>query len=813
MKPSVKSWTAPPTLALVARREWSIRAHLALFAALLLVPAILFSAYLINRSRAHQLAQAEGRVVQLAVDLADDISNELERGVTILQTLALSGNLERGEYEVLHAHAKRILEGRFDVFLLLEPNGRQIVNTFEPYGTALPSYGDPVALAKAVETRKPLVTDLFHGRTRKAWVINILYPVLSDEHVHRVLVLSLTADRIRQILAAQQLEGEWTTGVSDSNHILIARTRLHEEFVGKSLTPELIEASHKLKVPHRIASVDGRAIVRAVANTRLADWTVAAAVNEAGLYAGARTSSRDLALAGLALLAISAGLVGFLGQRFASSMRTLARPATGEPVLSSVREANEAAALLARAMGEVRQRNETLRLALSSGYAVAFTWDIECNAVVRLFSSEPGLAPTEHGADTFEGVEKVVHPEDRATFRSNVQAALDEPDRHYRNAYRLVRPDGTIRWLEERGTVERRSDNTPVRLVGISIDVTDNKLAAMEVQRSERRFRELADSMPQLVWTADANGSVTYFNQRREEYRTKGIVAGKWQSLIHADDLERTRLAWQHAVETCSDYECEHRVMRADGSYRWQLSRAKPFRHEQGTVWYGTATDIHDLKEREERINQLLKEVNHRSKNLLAVVLSVARQTSRAGTPAEFVDRLTSRVQGLSASQDLLVKAEWRGVDLEELIRAQLAPYQDLVDTRIRLTGPALRLEAAAAQVIGMALHELVTNAAIHGALAGSGMVDVDWQVAQEGVPPQFRLSWRESGGPAISRPARQGFGHTVLMRTTEHALGGRCALDFPESGMVWTLTAPLDRVVHSQADREFALTAGGARG
>ncbi len=783
---------------------WPIRAHLSLFAVLLLVPAIAFSAFLIQRAGAQQLAQAEARVVQLAVDLADDISNELERGVTILETLALSGSLERGEYSALHTHAKRILERRSDLFVVLDASGQHIVNSLVPLGSARPQYGNPEAFAKVVATRKPMVTDMFYGNTRKTWVINILYPVLRDGAVDRVLVLSLTADRVRRILHSQQLEGDWTSSVSDSRHALIARTRLHEEFVGKPLTPDLVAAGIEQGRPHRITGVDGRPVVRAVAQTRLAAWTVAVAVSEASLYAGVHSSVRGLILGGLALLALSAGLVGIQGQRLGSSIRALARPSPGggEPLRSPVLEVNEAAALLWRAMADVRHRDETLRLALSAAYAVAFTWDIDSNVVVRLFSSEPGLAATEEATDSFEGVAKVVHPDDRAAFKANVQVALSGIGQLYRNEYRLVRPDGEVRWLDEWGTVERNPDGSPLRLVGISIDVTDRKLAAAALVASEQRFRELADSMPQLVWTADSSGSVTYFNRRREEYRTAGNEPGRWQATIHPDELGRTRKAWRDAVASTTDYECEHRVQRADGSFRWQLSRARPFQHAHGTVWYGTATDIHDLKDREERINMLLKEVNHRSKNLLSVVLSVARQTSRAGTPAEFVERLTSRVQGLSASQDLLVKSEWRGVGLEELVRAQLAPYQDLVDTRIRLAGPSLKVDASAAQTIGMAVHELATNAAVHGALSGSGTVDITWQVVDDGASPRLRLSWQERDGPTVTRPAHTGFGHTVLLRTTEHALGGRCELTYADAGLTWTLSAPLDRVADRPADR-----------
>jgi PAS domain S-box-containing protein len=228
--------------------------------------------------------------------------------------------------------------------------------------------------------------------------------------------------------------------------------------------------------------------------------------------------------------------------------------------------------------------------------------------------------------------------------------------------------------------------------------------------------------------------------------------------------------------------------------------------------------DITDRKQAEAKIRLLMREVNHRTGNLLSIVQAIVRQTAKGADPLTFAAELSDRIAGLAASQTLLVHNEWRGIDIAGLVRSQIAQYADRGGDRVSIGGPALLLRPAAAQAIGMALHELTSNARRHGALSdAAGRVDVDWEldmvtkpgVAKPGVTkpgatesggtePGFVLRWREHGGPKVVRPMPAGsgqpigFGQKVIATMTEAAVHGRAEIEYGEAGMTWRLWAPI---------------------
>jgi PAS domain S-box-containing protein len=326
------------------------------------------------------------------------------------------------------------------------------------------------------------------------------------------------------------------------------------------------------------------------------------------------------------------------------------------------------------------------------------------------------------------------------------------------------------------------------------------KRAEDELRHSEEHFRLLADSVPQLVWTARPDGRIDYANAHREHYGSGGVSRTDWETIIHPDDRRATAEAWIRASEAGATYEKEHRLMVSGKGYAWHLSRAAPLLDETGAVvrWYGTTTDINEAKLREEKIRSLLAEVNHRSRNLLAVAQSIARQSVLgAETARKFEQKYSRRLLALLASQELLTEHQWGGVPLAALIKSQTRdPSFDFTD-RISVEGPPVLLTPAATQTLGLAMHELFSNARRYGALSGdTGKVTIIWKIDDADGPSMFEMEWREWGGPPVSETPTLGFGRILIERMVAQGLNASAELTFGANGAVWRMRAPIDNVV-----------------
>ena len=189
-----------------------------------------------------------------------------------------------------------------------------------------------------------------------------------------------------------------------------------------------------------------------------------------------------------------------------------------------------------------------------------------------------------------------------------------------------------------------------------------------------------------------------------------------------------------------------------------------------------------------------MREVTHRSKNLLAIIQAMARQTVKDSiTAAEFEQRFSARLRGLAASHDLLAARDWHGAAVEDIVRWQLGAALENAGDRITIEGPSLFLTPEAAQNIGLAFNELSSNATRFGALSNpEGRIAIRWALdPTETVPRRFHVSWQESGGPEVSQPRRYGFGHKVVERLAARALDGNVSLTFAASGVQWSLHIP----------------------
>lgn len=215
--------------------------------------------------------------------------------------------------------------------------------------------------------------------------------------------------------------------------------------------------------------------------------------------------------------------------------------------------------------------------------------------------------------------------------------------------------------------------------------------------------------------------------------------------------------------------------------------------------WIGFVVDLSDRASREERMRETMGEMTHRSKNMLTVVRSLARQIAHTSQDMESFDRrFSDRLIALAAAQDVLMRQDWTVASLHEIVAAQIAHVGEHLGTRLNLTGPELGVDARAARAIGMAVHELATNATKYGALSREeGRVDLSWTYDPSAVCP-VTISWCESGGPRVVAPTTRGFGQVVVETITARSLGAKVRYDFLPGGVEWELGLPADYLVNA---------------
>jgi PAS domain S-box-containing protein len=289
-------------------------------------------------------------------------------------------------------------------------------------------------------------------------------------------------------------------------------------------------------------------------------------------------------------------------------------------------------------------------------------------------------------------------------------------------------------------------------------------------------------------------------------YSEAELLAMTVWDITHPDEREREREreAMRRVIAgELSVYDAEKRYIRKDGTPVWVQVTANIIRDKSGRPLRSMAViqDITERKEHAEKEHLLMREMSHRAKNTLSVVDAIAHQTATR-SPEDFIARFSDRLHALSASQDLLVRNNWRGAEIKDLVHAQLAHFADLIGSRIATDGPKLRVNEACAQAIGLALHELATNAGKYGALStDAGRVDVVWGTDGD----TFGMSWTERDGPPVSAPKRRGFGTIVMGAMTERSVDGKVDIDYSPSGLTWHLSCPTVGALESQEREQIS--------
>jgi PAS domain S-box-containing protein len=336
-------------------------------------------------------------------------------------------------------------------------------------------------------------------------------------------------------------------------------------------------------------------------------------------------------------------------------------------------------------------------------------------------------------------------------------------------------------------------------LILFIVDLLDKSIQRLERERfalqHERRRLELAFKAADMAsWEIKPDGQLIW---DENFFRLVGLdpardapATERFLSMVHPED----RVRMQEARNRMKQGEQppprdEYRFYRPDGRMIW-LENHRVSVDREGKHFIGITQDVTRRKEAEKRITMLMRELAHRVKNQYAVILAMIRETNnQARSPEEFEALIRSRITALSRSHELLIHGEWDRADLHGLIIAHLDSFG--VRDRLATHGPEVLLSPNAAQYLGMAFHELATNAAKYGAFSvPEGRVSVTWSMSGEADQRRFTLRWEETGGPSVSQKST-GFGTKVLEQLAPAALQGEAKVEPGASGLVWQLTAP----------------------
>ena len=432
-----------------------------------------------------------------------------------------------------------------------------------------------------------------------------------------------------------------------------------------------------------------------------------------------------------------------------------------------------------------------------------------------------GLPDNQSGAFSYEEWIGLVHPDDRGWIEAETRKAVADPICHQLEYdFRITRADtGEMRWLTARTKLIREADGRFIRSLGAQWDITAEKDAEAALRASEERYRSFITRSSEGIWllelTPPLDTSLPVEEQVEVAYRNGRFVdcndaMARMYGLSRAEDLIGKTLEFPLpsanpaaraylAGIVCSGYNIagvESVEQDAAGNPKYfDNSIIAIIEDGQLKRLWGIQRDITDRRRAEEQRTLLIHELNHRVKNTLATVQSIAAQTLRnAGTAQEARAALEERLMALARAHDVLTTESWEGAELKDIVAQALEPYRALGEDRLTMKGPELRLSPRIALALSMALQELTTNAVKHGALSNAtGKVDIAWDIHQAEPVPRLHLRWQESEGPLVQPPTRQGFGTRLIERSLARELNGDVQIRFKPEGVLCIVDAPLD--------------------
>ena len=440
--------------------------------------------------------------------------------------------------------------------------------------------------------------------------------------------------------------------------------------------------------------------------------------------------------------------------------------------------------------GAVDELLQRLRLATSVAGVGVWEWLLDTDEMIYSDEARSILGFPPGAPLTIEMVVAATHPDDLTRTTAQGRRARDPATRDTEPfEYRVVRPDGEVRWVYAKGEAifgERNGRQEALRYLGVIQDITERKQAQDLLKASEARLRVAMEAGRMAVWEGGPGEEVI---PTPELLRLLGFPEGasptRRQIRAGFQPGEREQMMGAAAAafargERSMEFEFQYR--QPDGDLRWFLIRADMRTDSKGELAgsIGVLVDITERKRAEERAQLLAQEVDHRANNLLTVVQGVVA-LSKANGDGALRNVILGRLEAIAQAHKLLAESRWQGADLRTLLFEELEAFQAQDVNRVTLDGPPVALSPSEAQALAMTVHELTTNAAKHGALStDKGSVSVRWRKRPDGG---VEINWEESGGPSVEPPKRVGFGSVLIERAVVGLPEAQARIDYETAG------------------------------
>jgi PAS domain S-box-containing protein len=477
------------------------------------------------------------------------------------------------------------------------------------------------------------------------------------------------------------------------------------------------------------------------------------------------------------------------GSRFPVELAISPLPIGGEPHFTAyLRDISERK----RAQSELRDREQRLQ----ATYESAFAGIGEVDSTGRFLRvNEEFCAITGYSRDELLGltVVEITHRDDTPREQELFGRQMAGEIGVYRSEKRFIHRSGHPVWIDLSASRVDDEEGHPLYGVRVIRDITERKKAEEQIRFQAR----LLDAVEEAVIATDLVGTVLYWNRFAEGLYGWSAEEALGRSILELNPTTETKAqaeAVMAELRAGHVWSGEIILQRRDGTTFPALVTNAPVYDHTGELVaiVGTSYDITPRKKWEERQRLLINELNHRVKNTLATVQSIASQTLRnAGTPEQAREDIEGRLIALSRAHDVLTRESWEGANLKQIVRQAIEPYQSRGEDRFHLAGSDLRLPPRLALVVAMALQELVTNAVKYGALSNeTGLIEISWRASED--KRMLELDWRESGGPPVVIPTRKGFGTRLIERGLAAELGGEARLEYEPDGVRCRISAPL---------------------